>query len=96
MESSTQKQFTVDEVSEFLCGIREIIDIYGLTLSELLHVASIYAEWQDLTGIDNLEETLYMEDNTPMTPSLTQHLYHQMYNLFDIYDYDDEEDIINE
>ena len=34
-----------------------------------------------------------MEDGTPMTPALTRYLYHQMYGLSDLYDYDsDEED----
>ena len=37
------------------------------------------------------EETLWMDDGTPMTPALTRYLYHQMYGLSDIYENDEED-----
>ena len=42
-----------------------------------------------------LEDTLWMEDDTPMSPSLTRYLYHKLYCL-DEDIYDDEEDQDNE
>lgn len=88
-------QITVNDISDFLCELKNIIDTYNLTLTELSRVIAVYAEWRDLTIDVDLEDTLYMEDGTPLTPALTQYLYHQMYGLLDMYDYD-EEDIADE
>ena len=88
-------QITVNDMSNFLCELKSIIDAYNLTLTELSQVIALYAEWRDLTIDANLEDTLYMEDGTPLTPALTRYLYHQMYGLLDMYDYD-EEDIADE
>ncbi len=88
-------QITVNDISDFLCELKNIIDTYNLTLTELSQVIAVYAEWRDLTIDVDLEDTLYMEDGTPLTPALTQYLYRQMYGLLDMYDYD-EEDIADE
>ena len=70
-----------------------ILSNYGVTFEELINALQIYAEWQENVGLADLNETLWMDDGTPMTPSLTRYLYHQMYGLSDVYDDSaDEED----
>jgi len=64
---------------------------YTVTYEEIVEAIQLYAEWQELIGDASLEETLWMDDGTPMSPSLTRYLYHELYGLNDIYNDDEEE-----
>ena len=68
---------------------------YAVTYEDIIDAIQVYAEWQELIGDASLEDTLWMEDDTPMSPSLTRYLYHKLYCL-DEDIYDDEEDQDNE
>lgn len=83
-----------DEQTQIYRSIMHILRNYPISPDELLNAMQIYAEWQENVGLADLEDTLWMDDGTPMTPDLTRYLYHQMYGLSDIYG--DEEDEDNE
>ena len=55
----------------------------------------VSADWQEVIGDASLYDTLWMEDYTPMSPSLTRYLYHKLYGLEE-YDNDGEEDYSDE
>lgn len=90
------KEDTQYVMNEFLTlgqAAYDIIKSYPITVEELINAMQVYAEWQENVCDASLEDTLWMDDGTPMTPSLTRYLYHQMYGLSDVYsDSDDEED----
>ena len=54
-----------------------------------------YSVTVEVIGDASLYDTLWMEDCTPMSPSLTRYLYHKLYGLEE-YDNDSEEDYGNE
>lgn len=91
---------TVMKYDEWKYMYRSIIDIlrnYTVTPEELLNAMHVYAEWQENVGLASLEDTLWMEDSTPMTPDLTRYLYHQLYGMGDVgYCADSEDDEYDE
>lgn len=82
--------FTPNDLLKIGGVVLDILKNYSITVNELINSMQVYAEWKDVAFDATLEETLQMEDGTPMTPALTRYLYHQMYGLSDLYE--DEED----
>ena len=65
---------------------------YAVTYEDIIDAIQVYAEWQELIGEASLYDTLWMDDGTPMSPSLTRYLYHKLYCLDDdIYNNDGED-----
>lgn len=82
----------MEDKNQIYHSVIDIISTYSITWDELLEAMQVYAEWQENVGLADLNETLWMDDGTPMTPSLTRYLYHQMYGLSDAYDCDDSDE----
>lgn len=92
MKDESKFPITMNDILELMSKAYEIANNYSVSVVELIHAMEVYAEWQDLVGEASLEDTLCMEDGTPMTPELTRYLYHQMYGLSDVYENDEEND----
>lgn len=91
MNDDSKYPVTLGKIIEFMCKAYEIANNYPVTVEELIYAMQVYAEWQENVCDADLEETLWMDDGTPMTPALTRYLYHQMYGLSDIYENDEED-----
>ena len=85
-------QLTMNDFITLGSEVYEIVNNYPITVEDLISVMQVYAEWQENVYGASLEDTLWMEDGTPMVPSLTRYLYHQMYGLSDLYDSDEEDE----
>lgn len=96
MNDDTKFPITTKDILELMSKAYEIANNYPVTVKELVYAMQVYAEWQENVCEASLEETLWMEDGTPMTPELTRHLYYNLYGLDDIYNNSDEEDGDNE
>ena len=72
-------------------AVADAVRDYDVTYEDILDAIQVYAEQQELIGNASLYDTLWMEDGTPMSPSLTRYLYHKLYGLEE-YDNDSEED----
>ena len=82
---------TMGSILELMSKAYEIANNYPVTIEELIYAMQVYAEQKENVCDASLEDTLWMEDGTPMTPALTRHLYYQLYNLEDIYNEDEED-----
>lgn len=92
MKDDSKYPVTFGEIMEFMGKAYEIANNYPVTVEELICAMQVYAEWQENVCDASLEETLWMEDGTPMTPALTRYLYHHMYGLDDMYENNEEDD----
>lgn len=88
-----EENFTKQDIYNIGLTIVNTTCDYDVTVEDILNAVQVYAEWQELIGDASLYDTLWMEDGTPMSPSLTRYLYHKLYGLDDYsYDSDIEED----
>lgn len=81
MNDDSKYPVTLGEIMDFMGKAYEISNNYPVTVDELIYAMQVYAEWQELIGDASLYDTLWMEDGTPMSPSLTRYLYHKLYGL---------------
>lgn len=87
-----EEDFSKQDIYNIGFAIVDAVRDYAVTYEDIIDAIQVYAEWQELIGGASLYDTLWMEDGTPMAPSLTRYLYHKLYCLSDdIYD-DNEED----
>ena len=85
-----EDNFSKQDIYNIGFTVVEAIRDYAVTYEDIIDAIQIYAEWQELIGGASLYDTLWMDDGTPMSPSLTRYLYHKLYCL-DEDIYDDEE-----
>ena len=91
-----EENFSKQDIYNIGFAVVDAVRDYDVTYEDIIDAIQVYAEWQELIGDASLYDTLWMEDQTPMSPSLTRYLYHKLYCLDDeIYD-DNEEDGDNE
>lgn len=87
-----EENFSKQDIYNIGFAVVDAVRDYDVTYENIIDAIQVYAEWQELIGDASLYDTLWMEDGTPMVPSLTRYLYHKLYCLGDdIYD-DNEED----
>lgn len=85
-----EDNFSKQDIYNIGFAVVDTVRDYAVTCEDIIDAIQVYAEWQELIGDASLEDTLWMEDDTPMSPSLTRYLYHKLYCL-DEDIYDDEE-----
>ncbi len=90
-----EDNFSKQDIYNIGLTVIDAVRDYAVTYEDIIDAIQVYAEWQELIGGASLEDTLWMDDGTPMSPSLTRYLYHKLYCL-DEDIYDDEEDQDNE
>lgn len=90
-----EDNFSKQDIYSIGFAVIDAVRDYAVTYEDIINAIQVYAEWQELIGGASLEDTLWMDDGTPMSPSLTRYLYHKLYCL-DEDIYDDEEDQDNE
>ena len=90
-----EDNFSKQDIYNIGFTVVDAVRDYAVTYEDIIDAIQVYAEWQELIGGASLEDTLWMDDGTPMSPSLTRYLYHKLYCL-DEDIYDDEEDQDNE
>ena len=86
-----KEEFSKQDIFNIGFAVRD----YSVTVEDIIDAIQVYADWQEVIGDASLYDTLWMEDCTPMSPSLTRYLYHKLYGLEE-YDNDSEEDYGNE
>lgn len=87
-----EDNFSKQDIYDIGFAVINAVRDYNVSYENIIDAIQVYAEWQELIGDDSLYDTLWMEDGTPMTPSFTRYLYHQMYGLSDVYENDEEND----
>lgn len=87
-----EESFSKQDIYNIGFAVVDAVRDYRVTYEDIMNAIQVYAEWQELIGGASLYDTLWMEDGTPMSPSLTRYLYHQMYGLSDVYENDEEND----
>lgn len=87
-----EESFSKQDIYNIGFAVVDAVRDYRVTYEDIMDAIQVYAEWQELIGGASLYDTLWMEDGTPMSPSLTRYLYHQMYGLSDVYENDEEND----
>lgn len=85
-----EESFSKQDIYNIGFAVVDAVRDYRVTYEDIMDAIQVYAEWQELIGGASLYDTLWMEDGTPMSPSLTRYLYHQMYGLSDVYENDEE------
>lgn len=85
-----EENFSKQDIYNIGFAVIDAVRDYRVTYEDIMDAIQVYAEWQELIGGASLYDTLWMEDGTPMSPSLTRYLYHQMYGLSDVYENDEE------
>lgn len=85
-----EESFSKQDIYNIGFAVVDAVRDYRVTYEDIVDAIQVYAEWQELIGGASLYDTLWMEDGTPMSPSLTRYLYHQMYGLSDVYENDEE------
>ena len=86
-----EDNFSKQDIYNIGFAVIDAVRDYAVTYEDIIDAIQVYAEWQELIGGASLYDTLWMDDGTPMSPSLTRYLYHKLYCL-DEDIYDDEED----
>lgn len=86
-----EDNFSKQDIYNIGFAVIDAMRDYAVTYEDIIDAIQVYAEWQELIGEASLYDTLWMDDGTPMSPSLTRYLYHKLYCL-DEDIYDDEED----
>ena len=87
-----EDNFSKQDIYNIGLAVVDTVRDYDVTYENIIDAIQVYAEGQELIGDASLYDTLWMEDGTPMAPSLTRYLYHKLYCPGDdIYD-DNEED----
>ena len=87
----TEETFSKQDIYNIGFAVVDAVRDYDVTFEDIIDAIQVYSEWQELIGDASLYDTLWMEDGTPLSPSLTRYLYHTLYCLDDNY-YEDEED----
>lgn len=90
-----EDSFSKQDIYNIGFAVVDAVRDYAVTYEDIIDAIQVYAEWQELIGDASLYDTLWMDDGTPMSPSLTRYLYHKLYSL-DEDIYEDEEDRDNE
>lgn len=89
-----EENFSKQDIYNIGFTIVDAVRDYAVTYKDIIDAIQVYAEWQEMIGGASLYDTLWMEDGTPMAPSLTRYLYHKLYGLEEYEnneeDYDDE------
>ena len=92
-----EDNFSKQDIYNIGFAVIDAVRDYDVTFEDIIDAIQVYAEWQELIGNASLEDTLWMDDGTPMSPSLTRYLYHKLYCFDeDEFNYDNEEDQDNE
>ena len=86
-----EDNFSKQDIYNIGFAVVDAVRDYDVTYEGILDAIQVYAEQQELIGNASLYDTLWMEDGTPMSPSLTRYLYHKLYGLEE-YNNDGEED----
>lgn len=86
-----EDNFSKQDIYNIGFTVVEAMRDYAVAYEDIIDAIQIYAEWQELIGDASLYDTLWMDDGTPMSPSLTRYLYCKLYGLKE-YDNNDEED----
>lgn len=86
-----EENFSKQDIYNIGSSVIDVVRDYDVTFENIIDAIQVYAEWQELIGNASLYDTLWMDDGTPMSPSLTRYLYHTLYCLSDDY-YENEED----
>lgn len=90
-----KEEFSKQDIFNIGFAVVDAVRDYSITVEDIIDAIQVYAEWQEIIGDASLYDTLWMEDCTPMSPSLTRYLYHKLYGLEES-DYNDEEDYDDE
>lgn len=90
-----EDNFSKQDIYNIGFAVVDAVRDYAVTCEDIIDAIQVYAEWQELIGEASLYDTLWMDDGTPMSPSLTRYLYHKLYGLEE-YDNDGEEDYDDE
>lgn len=89
-----EENFSKQDIYNIGFSVVDAVRDYDVTFENIIDAIQVYAEWQELIGNASLYDTLWMDDGTPMSPSLTRYLYHKLYGLEEYEnneeDYDDE------
>nr|DAG43499.1 MAG TPA: hypothetical protein [Caudoviricetes sp.] len=86
-----KEEFSKQDIFDIGFAVVDAVRNYSITIEDIIDAIQVYAEWQEIIGDASLYDTLWMEDCTPMSPSLTRYLYHKLYGLEES-DYNGEED----
>lgn len=86
-----KEEFSKQDIFNIGFAVVDAVRDYSITVEDIINAIQVYAEWQEIIGDASLYDTLWMEDCTPMSPSLTRYLYYKLYGLEES-DYNDEED----
>lgn len=76
-----EENFSKHDIYNIGFAVINAVRDYNVTYENIIDAIQVYAEWQELIGDASLYDTLWMEDDTPMSPSLTRYLYHKLYGL---------------
>lgn len=90
-----EDNFSKQDIYNIGFAVVDAVRDYAVAYENIIDAIQIYAEWQELIGDASLHDTLWMDDGTPMSPSLTRYLYHKLYGLEE-YNNDGEEDYDDE
>ena len=85
-----ENDFSKQDIYNIGFAVADAVRDYDVTYEGILDAIQVYAEQQELIGNASLYDTLWMEDGTTMSPSLTRYLFHEMY-CPDDYGYDEED-----
>ena len=86
-----EDNFSKQDIYNIGFAVVDAVRDYVVTYEDIIDAIQVYAEWQELIGEASLYDTLWMDDGTPMSPSLTRYLYHKLYGLSD-YNCDSDEE----
>ena len=76
-----EENFSKQDIYNIGFAVLNAVRDYNVSYENIMNAIQVYAEWQELIGDASLYDTLWMEDDTPMSPSLTRYLYHKLYGL---------------
>lgn len=76
-----EDNFSKQDIYNIGFAVVDAVRNYDVTYEDILDAIQVYAEQQELIGNASLYDTLWMDDGTPMSPSLTRYLYHKLYGL---------------
>ena len=85
-----EEEFSKQDIFNIGFAVVDAVRDYSVTVDNIIDAIQVYADWQEVIGDASLYDTLWMEDYTPMSPSLTRYLFHEMY-CPDDYGYDEED-----
>ena len=76
-----EENFSKQDIYNIGFAVINAVRDYNVTYENIMDAIQVYAEWQELIGDASLYDTLWMEDDTQMSPSLPRYLYHKLYGL---------------